>query len=100
MRFPSPLAVPQRLPDRGNPMRRRRRNMASKRCSVRILLLTVVSAWLYGLLRAQSPPRLDDAAIEQRVSRLLGQMTLEEKIGQIVHFADSSTGPGSDHADY
>ncbi len=56
--------------------------MASKRCSVRILLLTVVSAWLYGLLRAQSPPRLDDAAIEQRVSRLLGQMTLEEKIGQ------------------
>jgi beta-glucosidase len=43
---------------------------------------------------------LDDAAIEQRVSRLLGQMTLEEKIGQTVHFADSSTGPGSAHADY
>jgi beta-glucosidase len=74
--------------------------MASKRRSVRILPLTVVSAWLYGLLWAQSPPRLDDAAIEQRVSRLLGQMTLEEKIGQIVHFADSSTGPGSPHADY
>jgi beta-glucosidase len=74
--------------------------MVSKRRSVRILLLTVVSAWLYGLLKAQSPPRLDDAAIEQRVSRLLGQMTLEEKIGQIVHFADSSTGPGSPHADY
>jgi beta-glucosidase len=43
---------------------------------------------------------LDDAAIEQRVSQLLAQMTLEEKIGQIVHFADSSTGPGSPHADY
>jgi len=43
---------------------------------------------------------LEDAAIEQRVSRLLGQMTLEEKIGQTVHFADSSTGPGSPHADY
>jgi len=74
--------------------------MASKMCSVRILLLTVASAWPYGLLRGQSPPRLDDAAIEQRVSRLLGQMTLEEKIGQTVHFADNSTGPGSPHADY
>jgi beta-glucosidase len=74
--------------------------MASKMCSVRILLLTVAFAWPYGLLRAQSPPRLDDAAIEQRVSRMLGQMTLEEKIGQTVHFADSSTGPGSPHADY
>ena len=74
--------------------------MASKMRSVRILLLTVASAWPYGLLRAQAPPRLDDPAIEQRVSRLLGQMTLEEKIGQIVHFADSSTGPGSPHADY
>jgi beta-glucosidase len=69
-------------------------------CSVRILLLTVAFARPYGLLRAQSPPRLDDAAIEQRVSRMLGQMTLEEKIGQTVHFADSSTGPGSPHADY
>jgi len=74
--------------------------MASKTCSVRILLLTVAFAWPYGLLRVQSPPPLDDAAIEQRVSRLLGQMTLEEKIGQTVHFADSSTGPGSPHADY
>jgi beta-glucosidase len=25
---------------------------------------------------------------------------LEEKVGQLVHFADSSTGPGSPHADY
>jgi beta-glucosidase len=74
--------------------------MASKMSSVRILLLTVAFAWPYGLLRAQAPPRLDDATIEQRISRLLGQMTLEEKIGQTVHFADSSTGPGSPHADY
>jgi beta-glucosidase len=74
--------------------------MASKTCSVRILILTVAFAWPCGLLRAQSPPPLDDAAIEQRISQLLGQMTLEEKIGQTVHFADSSTGPGSPHADY
>jgi len=74
--------------------------MASRICSVRILLLIVACAWPYGLLTAQSPPQLDDPAIEQRVSRLLGQMTLEEKIGQTVHFADSSTGPGAAHADY
>jgi len=74
--------------------------MASKICSVHILLLTVASAWPCGLLGAQYAPRLDDAAIEQRVTRLLGQMTLEEKIGQTVHFADSSTGPGAAHADY
>ncbi len=75
--------------------------MASKMRSVRILLLIVASAWPYGLLRAQSPPRLDDAAIEQRVSKLLGQMTLEEKIGQLVHFAaDSSNGPGTARTDY
>src|SRR5580700_801357 len=74
--------------------------MASKMCSVRIFLLTAACACSYGLLRAQSPPRLDDAAIEQRVSRLLSQMTLEEKVGQTVHFADSSTGPGSPHSDY
>jgi beta-glucosidase len=43
---------------------------------------------------------LEDPVIEQRVSQLLGQMTLEEKIGQVVHFADSSTGPGAAHADY
>jgi beta-glucosidase len=74
--------------------------MASKTCSVRILILTVAFAWPCGSLRAQSPPRLDDPAIEQRITQLLGQMTLEEKIGQTVHFADSSTGPGSPHADY
>jgi len=74
--------------------------MASKLRSVRILFLAAASTWSCGLLSAQSAPQLDDAAIEQRVNRLLGQMTLEEKIGQTVHFADSSTGPGSPHADY
>ena len=81
-------------------MRKQRRNMASKISPVGILLLTVASAWPCGVLGAQSPPRLDDPTIEQRVSQLLGQMTLEEKIGQTVHFADSSTGAGAAHADY
>jgi beta-glucosidase len=54
-------------------------------------------------LRAQVPavaPPLDDPQIEQRITKLLGEMTLEEKIGQLVHFADSSTGPGAPHPDY
>jgi beta-glucosidase len=68
---------------------------------VRVLLLAVTSAWPFWSLRAQElTPRLDDPAIERRITELLGQMTLEEKIGQLVHFADSSTGPGSPHADY
>jgi len=50
--------------------------------------------------RTQAAPRLDDPAIEQRITQLLSQMTLEEKIGQTVHYADSSTGPGAPHADY
>jgi beta-glucosidase len=75
--------------------------MAPKTHSVRVLFLIVASAWPCVLLRAQSPPRLDDAAIEQRVTKLLGQMTLEEKVGQLVHFAaDSSNGPGTARTAY
>jgi beta-glucosidase len=65
---------------------------------VGVLLLAVTSAWPFWSLRAQAlTPRLDDPAIERRITELLGQMTLEEKIGQLVHFADSSTGPGAPH---
>jgi beta-glucosidase len=61
----------------------------------------VAVACLAPSLQAQAPSsHLDDPVIEQRVSQLLGQMTLEEKIAQTVHFADSSTGPGSPHADF
>ena len=55
------------------------------------------------LIRGQGPapaPSLDDSEKEQRITKLLGEMTLEEKIGQLVHFADSSTGPGAPHPDY
>lgn len=65
------------------------------------LLSLVAVACLCPFLQAQVPtPHLDSRIIEQRVSQLLIQMTLEEKIAQTVHFADSSTGPGSPHADY
>ena len=75
--------------------------MAFRQRLFRVLLLTLASTFPFSLLRAQvAPPPLDDPAIEQRISQLLAQMTLEEKIAQTVHFADSSTGPGSPHADY
>src|SRR5579863_8528334 len=67
----------------------------------RVLLLTLAATLPFSLLRAQeAPPQLEDPAIEQRISQLLAQMTLEEKVGQTVHFADSSTGPGAPHSDY
>src|SRR4029077_3718280 len=63
----------------------------------------IVVACPVGLLRAQLPaaaPQLDSPDTEQRITKLLGDMTLEEKVGQLVHFADSSTGPGALHPDY
>jgi len=54
---------------------------------------------IWGQVPAPAPS-LDDRESEQRITRLLGEMTLEEKIGQLVHFADSSTGPGAPHPDY
>src|SRR5216684_7275009 len=68
----------------------------------RHLCLVIAFACPLGLLRAQVPataPPLDNPETEQRITKLLGQMTLEEKIGQLVHFADSSTGPGAPHPD-
>ena len=63
----------------------------------------IAVACLLGSLLAQVPvaaPPLDIPETEQRITKLLGEMTLEEKIGQLVHFADSSTGPGAPHPDY
>jgi beta-glucosidase len=69
----------------------------------RRLCLVIAFACSLGSLRAQvsaAAPPLDDAKTEQRITKLLREMTLEEKIGQLVHFADSSTGPGAPHPDY
>jgi beta-glucosidase len=76
--------------------------MASKIRLVRVLLLAIISAWPFCFLRAQeSAPRLDDPAIEQRISELLGQMTLEEKTGQLAHIsADSTNELGTAHPEY
>ena len=74
--------------------------MTSRMRWVRVLLLAIMSAWPFYFVKAQASPQLVDPVIEQRISQLLGQMTLEEKVAQTVHFADNSTGPGSPHADY
>jgi beta-glucosidase len=64
--------------------------------------LVIIFVCSVGLLRAQGPAAapLDNPETEKRITKLLGEMTLEEKIGQLVHFADNSTGPGAPHADY
>jgi beta-glucosidase len=77
--------------------------MAFNMSFARRLCFVIALACPFDLLRAQIPvgaPPLDDPQNEQRLTKLLGEMTLEEKIGQLVHFADSSTGPGAPHPDY
>ena len=45
--------------------------------------------------------RLDDPAIEQKIDALLGKMTLDEKVGQLVQYsAGQPTGPGTGRTDY
>ncbi len=55
-----------------------------------------------GYTRAEAPASpLNDPAIERRVDALLGQMTLDEKVGQLVHYsAGSPTGPGTTRVAY
>ena len=74
--------------------------MASKARLLRVVLLAMALAWPSCFLHAQSPP-LGDPATEQRIDKLLSQMTLEEKAGQLAHLAaDHSSGPGTARADY
>jgi beta-glucosidase len=77
--------------------------MVFDRALVGRLCFVIAFACPLNSLRGQVPsiaPSLDDSVIAQRISKKLGEMTLEEKIGQLVHFADSSTGPGAPHSDY
>jgi beta-glucosidase len=65
-----------------------------------IMLLSLLS--LVVNLQAQSgSPALNDSKFDTRVNALLRQMTLEEKIGQLVQYsAGSPTGPGTGRGDY
>jgi beta-glucosidase len=68
----------------------------------RLSLIIALSSHI-GLLEAQAgpaSPSLENPKTEQRITKLLEEMTLREKIGQLVHFADNSTGPGAPHVDY
>jgi beta-glucosidase len=69
--------------------------------SLRICTAILFSAGTLASARAQSRSQLDDPAIERRVNGLLSQMTLEEKIGQLVHYsAGIPTGPGTPRTAY
>lgn len=64
-----------------------------------ILLAAVVFPPILALAQAGAP--LHDPAIEARVSSLLQQMTLEEKLGQVNQFsAGQPTGPGTGRSEY
>ena len=48
-----------------------------------------------------SQSKLSDPAVESKVDALLKQMTLDEKIGQLVQYsAGQPTGPGTGRSDY
>src|SRR5437879_3975864 len=87
-------------PDVGSPTRVSPRGVSLRMTLKLRLLPTLLLLSSANFLSTQTAPRLDDPAIEQRITKLLSQMTLEEKIGQTVHYADSSTGPGAPHPDF
>ncbi len=67
------------------------------------LLASVLAAIMLGSVTAlaQAVAPLSDPAIEARVSSLLQQMTLEEKLGQLNQFsAGRPTGPGTGRSEY
>ena len=71
---------------------------------ISILVGTALVIATAGLVAASAQPAaspLDDPALERRVEALLGQMTLDEKVGQLVHYsAGTPTGPGTSRINY
>jgi beta-glucosidase len=69
--------------------------------SLRLLLSSVL---LLGVLVAQSPTPPawgNDPQVESKIDALVKQMTLEEKVGQLVTYsAGAPTGPGTGRSDY
>ncbi len=56
---------------------------------------------LSGFAQTKSSKGIEDPALDSRVDSLLKQMTLEEKIGQLVQYsAGQPTGPGTGRTDY
>jgi beta-glucosidase len=69
------------------------------------VLLVVAGVWSSNQIVAQSTPPQSrpfaDPRIDQRADALIRQMTLEEKVGQLVQYsAGQTTGPGTGRSDY
>jgi beta-glucosidase len=77
--------------------------IARSHFSYPFLVTSILTTIMFGSLTtlAQRVGPLNDAAIEARVSALLQQMTLEEKLGQLNQFsAGAPTGPGTGRSEY
>src|SRR5271169_4838417 len=69
---------------------------------IRTIRVVLIIAALVGCAVAQtSPSWANDPQIESRIESLLKQMSLDEKIGQLVTYsAGAPTGPGTGRNDY
>src|ERR1035438_6801612 len=69
---------------------------------IRTIRVVLAFAALLSCAAAQSSPSWsNDPQTEARIDALLKQMTLEEKIGQLVTYsAGAPTGPGTGRSDY
>jgi beta-glucosidase len=68
-----------------------------------LAMLLAVPGWIPagGQEQPVSSPQMDSKEVNERVEALLGKMTLDEKIGQLVEFsAGFATGPGSSNRKY
>src|SRR5579871_1030216 len=66
-----------------------------------IMALTSFSSSQSSASQPAERKGIDDPSIDARVDRLLHQMTVEEKIGQLVQYsAGQPTGPGTGRSDY
>jgi len=98
------------LPLVGAVQRRIRRHSFEKHVAVArrtlvlaIFLVAVILLPVHSTNAAQQNPagRISDPAIDARIESLLQQMTVEEKIGQLVQYsAGQPTGPGTGRSDY
>ena len=77
---------------------------ALKGTLMRIIRTLIVCLALIGIIAAQSPATAawtNDSQVESKIDALLKQMTLEEKVGQLVTYsAGAPTGPGTGRTDY
>lgn len=99
MPFSYPFSNPIRIPDSMT------RSLGSIQwIAVFILACTVATISGSAQTRAEStarPGSINDPALDARVDAIVGKMTLEEKVGQLVQYsAGQPTGPGTGRSDY